>query len=104
MPRPKGQKKTGGRQPGTPNKLTRTTRETIQRFIDGYIDDVSPDSQFVKDIKKLKPRERVTIVEKLIAYTLPKPQSIDISLIETEQASSFAQKLVELAANADKQS
>jgi hypothetical protein len=71
MARAKGTKKTGGRQQGTPNKVTITTREWIQGLVNGNL------AQLEKDLKVLEPRDRWAIVEKLMGYITPKLQSLD---------------------------
>ena len=74
MARKKGSVKTGGREPGTPNKLTGDMREKIQGILNDNIDTVQ------NDLNKLKPKDRLLIIEKLLSYVLPKlqAQSIDI--------------------------
>jgi hypothetical protein len=74
MPRKKGTQKTGGRQKGTPNKATSTTRKWLKTFLDNN------QGQIEKDFKALEPKERIQAFERLLQYTLPKMQSSDINL------------------------
>lgn len=83
--RPKGGQKYGGRQKGTPNKLTSDLR--------GFITQLLEDNrkQIIKDLKsdELSPKERLTILEKFMQYVIPKQQAhtaaIDISQITEDQ-------------------
>ncbi len=58
--------KTGGRQKGTPNRITQDVREVLSDFferevanIDGYFDAIDP-------------KDRLTFIMKLLPYMLPK--------------------------------
>lgn len=64
-------KKTGGRQPGAPNKVTASMKDWIQQLIDGNR------NQLEADLKALDPKERWQVIEKLMTYTIPKMQSVD---------------------------
>ena len=68
-------KKTGGRQKGTPNKTTSTLRTAISKIVNDYYNSET----LLEDINKLKPKERVDIMEKLAAYVVPKLQSVDVN-------------------------
>ncbi len=66
MARMKGTPKTGGRKAGTPNKLTGTLKEFITNLID------QNRQQIEDDISQLEPKERLSILERLMSYVLPK--------------------------------
>ena len=68
-------KKTGGRQKGTPNKTTSTLRSAISKIVNDYYNSET----LLEDIYRLKPKERVDIMEKLAAYVVPKLQSVDVN-------------------------
>ena len=70
MARPKGTPKTGGRQKGTPNKVTASVKGWISCLID------KNRKQFEKDLKAVEPLERLQMLEKLMPYVVPKQQAI----------------------------
>ena len=63
-----------GRPKGTPNKLTSTVREWIAELID------SNREQVEKDLKALKPIERVQMIERLMQYVVPKQQAVSAAI------------------------
>jgi hypothetical protein len=70
MSRPKGRHKTGGRQAGTPNKITGTLKD----FVANLVDDNR--QQIIDDLKALRPKERLAVLERMMQYVLPKQQSV----------------------------
>lgn len=70
MGKEKGAPKTGGRQAGTPNKITGTLKD----FVANLVNDNR--GQMVKDLKSLKPKERLAVLERLMQYVLPKQQAV----------------------------
>ena len=58
--------KTGGRQKGTPNKLTASLRERISFFLEQSW------SLVEADFMALPPSQRIVFYEKLLQYSLPK--------------------------------
>ncbi len=82
MSRAKGTPKTGGRKAGTPNKITSTVKDWISQLID------ENRNQIEKDIKKLSPKDRLQVFEKLMQYVIPKQQSVraDIDLSKLSEA------------------
>lgn len=81
-------KKTGGRTKGVPNKTTLETKQWLQQLIDNNKD------QFEKDLKKLAAKDRLSIIEKLMQYVIPKQQAISMDAqIEAEYES--LEKLLE---------
>ena len=69
MGKKKGTAKTGGRKAGTPNKITGTVKEWIQKVIDGNR------QQFEQDLSELDAGERVRVISNLLQYVTPKMQS-----------------------------
>ena len=72
--RAKGTPKTGGRQKGTPNKTTQTTKEFIQAILEDN------QEQLRDDLKKLSPKDRVNAILGLLPYVLPKQQATTATL------------------------
>lgn len=62
-----------GRPKGVPNKVTKVTREWITTLID------KNRAQIEKDLKALDPKDRVTIIERLLQYVVPKASSVNVS-------------------------
>jgi hypothetical protein len=67
-------KKTGGRKSGTPNKVTKITRELIADLAAGMVDDVKA------NIKMLAPKDMIYVWIKLVEFNVPKPTSISIDV------------------------
>ena len=63
--------KTGGRQKGTPNKVTATIRNWIVELINNNRKVIET------DFSQLEPKERMVMLEKLLPYIMPKVQSAD---------------------------
>lgn len=75
MAQPKG--KTGnpnGRPKGSPNKITATAREWISGLID------KNRKQIERDLKRLEPKERLQMLEKLMQYVIPKQQAVNTQI------------------------
>ena len=69
MSKPKGKPKTGGRQKGTPNKVTSTLRNWILDVFNCNRE------QLASDMKALDAKDRLLMFEKLLPYILPKVTS-----------------------------
>lgn len=63
-----------GRPLGQKNKVTSELKAWLTEVIDENQD------KFRENLSKLEPEKHVQIIEKLFAYVLPKPQSIDLKL------------------------
>lgn len=83
----------GGRQKGTPNRVTRDLREWVARLIDDNRD------QLEDDLQALDPKERLDVVEKYMQYVLPRRQAVraDVSVDELsdEQIDAIVARLVD---------
>lgn len=77
MGRQKGTPKTGGRQAGTPNKVTGTLKEFIVDLLNDYREQID------KDLKALRPKERVAAYLNMMQYAVPKQQAVsaDVDII-----------------------
>jgi hypothetical protein len=62
--------KTGGRQKGTPNKLTTKVKETIHSLTETLTEDV------LKDIQSLSTSQKANLLPKLLPFILPKETEI----------------------------
>jgi hypothetical protein len=94
--RKKGAPKTGGRQKGTPNKVTAFSKAVIENILSEYTDT----GLMLSDLKKLDPKERLDIMVKLMAFTTPKPQSIDMT-VSSNKPKTIEDTLSELAEEND---
>ncbi len=68
----------GGRQKGTPNKIT----ETVKNLIYNSIQDYYQSDTFQQDIKDISPRERLEYFRRLSDYLIPKPKPEDTFMQE----------------------
>jgi len=68
--------KTGGREQGTPNKLTSDLRERISDFLNDNWELIEI------DFKALQPDKRIMIFEKLLQYSLPRLQTTQLTIPE----------------------
>jgi hypothetical protein len=66
--------KTGGRQAGTPNKLTSDTKEIISQIIINEIQSLPT------LLDSMKPKDKAEILIKLIPYIIPKASKEDSKL------------------------
>ena len=72
--RPKGTPKTGGRQKGTPNKVTAPLKELIKQFaIDKW-------PEFLESWENMESnKDKCDTYTKVLQYLLPKMASVDVS-------------------------
>jgi len=68
MSREKGQPKTGGREKGTPNRITKDVRQWVYDIIQENTDTLE------NDLKSLEPKERWQIINGLLPYIIDKKQ------------------------------
>ncbi len=81
MARPKGLPKTGGRKAGSPNKLTNELRDALGEVL---YKQITP-RKLNTLLRSLKPMERINALTKLLRFTLPELQSIDVKTQVTEE-------------------
>ncbi|GAB3019040.1 hypothetical protein [Spirosoma pulveris] len=84
----KGREKTGGRQPGSPNKVSTDIRSKITSLIDNQFDKIQA------DLETLEPKDRVAAYLKFMEYVLSKQreQKIDLSTLTDEQVDDLLNK------------
>ena len=77
--------KTGGRQKGTPNKITSEIRDKISILVSGTIDSI--------DINTLTHYQKVKLLNSLCQYVIPKLQSADYQIGTPDMPSAVSIKL-----------
>lgn len=93
MPFGKGQSgNPAGRPKGAKDKATQELRDWVKGFLEGKTKDLE------REWKELKPEQKFALFEKLLAYTLPKPQTIDLNLdierLSEEQLDAIIERLI----------
>jgi len=71
------------RSKGTPNKVTRDVRETIQSVLEKRVDRIP------KLLDQLEPKEELEMMVKLIAFIVPKPIAKEDDGMEWDTSVSF---------------
>lgn len=66
--------KKAGRPKGSPNKITAGLRELVKDITSGYFDT----DNFKNDLAALEPKDRASIMLKLLDFSLPKLRSIEM--------------------------
>ena len=81
MSRPKGMPKTGGRQKGTQNRVSVQVKEWLTSLI------YRNRKTLEQDLATLEPKDRLMMLEKLMAYCVPKlqAQTIEAQLNEARK-------------------
>lgn len=86
-----GKGRMGGRQKGTPYKVTASVKDWIAQVID------KNRRQMERDIKALEPKDRLQMLEKLLGYVVPKQQAVsanvDSNKLSYEQLNSIVDEL-----------
>ncbi|MBE6299822.1 MAG: hypothetical protein E7083_05745 [Bacteroidales bacterium] len=85
-------KKTGGRKAGTPNKTSAIVRKAIADAVDDYFNSHT----FIEDLADLDSKDRITAMEKLAAYVLPKLQATNLDITSSTEKT-IEDKLIELS-------
>lgn len=85
-------KKTGGRQKGTPNKISATVRGAIAKMLDEYFNSET----FVKDMADMEPKDRVAAMEKFASYVSPKLQATTLDMT-IEDKKTIEDRLIDLS-------
>lgn len=86
MAKAKGSAKTGGRQKGSPNKVTAAIKDCFRRMLEDYTNS----NTFMEDFASLEPKDRLMLVEKLASYVVPKMQSVAVEDINKDKNSTVA--------------
>lgn len=85
-----GKGRMGGRAKGTPNKVTSELRLWVAKIVK------KNRRQIEDDLSVLDPKDRVTLLERLMQYVIPKRNNItaDIGDLTDEQLSELASRLL----------
>lgn len=87
-----------GRPKGTPNKITSTIRNWIIELINDNRE------QIQKDLQSLEPKDRLSYIEKLLPYILPKVDKTEVNLsadrgftiqVNSEEEAKMLEKIAE---------
>lgn len=91
--------KTGGRTLGIPNK-PKPSQKIVHGFISDFVDDYFSSGRFEDDFNALTdPRDKISVVEKLINYIIPKQNASKVDLTAKDKVDkSFVENLAALAA------
>ena len=102
-PKPK-RKKTGGRKAGTPNKVTKSVRESLRDALTGYINGINEKnySLFTDLMQIQEPAGRLAMVAKFLPYVAPKLQSVSFNNDENRNLS-VEESFMKLEENFEKQ-
>lgn len=68
--------KTGGREPGVPNRITKDVREVLKKIVEDEL------KSLPQKLQELDSRDRLEVVIKLLPYVVPRLEAADISLTE----------------------
>lgn len=94
-----GKGRIGGRQKGTPNKVTASVKDWVAQVID------KNRRQMERDIKALEPKDRLQMLEKLMQYVVPKQQAVsanvDFSKLSDEQLDNLVDELTKGVGDGD---
>lgn len=87
-PKPK-RKKTGGRKAGTPNKITKSVRESLRDALTGYINGINEKNySLFTDLMQIdEPAGRLAMVAKFLPYVAPKLQAVSFNNDESRNLS-----------------
>ena len=79
--------KTGGRQKGTPNKITSEIRDKIQVLVSGTMDSL--------DVSTFTHMEKIKLLQVLCHYILPKLQSADYQIGTSDMPSQVSIRFID---------
>lgn len=88
--------KTGGRVKGTPNK-PKPYKQIIYECISSGVSDYFEKGLFAQDVEQLEPKDRITVMEKLSQYVVPKQQNQKVVAATANVSASLSDKLKNMA-------
>lgn len=97
-------KKTGGRKAGTPNKITKSVRESLRDAIAGYLNGMNEKKySLADDLMQIdEPAGRLAMVAKFLPYVAPKLQSVSFNSDDARNLS-VEESFMKLEENFEKQ-
>ena len=69
-----GRGRMGGRGPGVPNRVTSSVRTWLNEFVNNNRELIE------SDFKKMQPKDRVQVFERLLQYVLPKHAAVEAQI------------------------
>ncbi len=90
--------KTGGRTKGVPNK-PKPSQKIVHGFISDFVDNYFSSGDFEQDFAALTdPRDKISVVEKLVNYIIPRQNASKLELKDYDEAAgTFAERLAAMA-------
>lgn len=73
-------KKYGGREKGTPNKVTAEAKEMIKGIVNNYLE-----AKVFEDLDEVDAATRLNVMVKLSAYIVPKERDVNLNVKEKNQ-------------------
>ncbi len=92
--------KTGGRQKGSENKVTKLNKLIITDMLQDYHDS----GLMAQDFMELEPKDRISCAEKMMQYVLPKMQATSVDFGNAPTKITIEQELRTLSADPDENS
>lgn len=89
----KKKQKTGGRKKGTPNKVSKTSKE----FLAGQIDIYLQKGWWEKDFAEMEPEKRLEHFVKVLPFVMPRMSSTTVDVNSVDGKLTIEQELNELA-------
>lgn len=90
MSRPRGLPKTGGRQKGTPNKVTRNLRQALNDFLENNIHELQNCFDQLDD-----PKDKLTLLIKLAEFAIPKMRAVDNTHVIEQRIDGMSDEQIE---------
>lgn len=79
--------KTGGRQKGTTNKITKDLRQLLKDFVSGELNNID------NLLTQVEPKDRLELLVKLLPYTLPRYEQVAVADEQKSSATNIFQKI-----------
>lgn len=90
MARPKGTPKTGGRQKGSPNKITATIKTAMSEFMEANWHQMQQCFDELTD-----PKDKLTLLLKIAEFVIPKQRAVDNNIMLEQKLDSLSDNQIE---------